>query len=79
VRRCAKLVIALVKEGIDDVLFLLHTLLALLESVAFALDVYDSGVVEYSVEDSGGNGDVGKDLVPLGESFVGGKTVETFS
>ena len=26
-----------------------------------------------TVEDSGCNGDVGKDLVPLGEGFVGGK------
>ena len=25
------------------------------------------------VEDSGGDGDIGKDLVPLGECFVGGK------
>ena len=26
-----------------------------------------------TVEDSGGDGDIGKDLVPLGECFVGGK------
>ena len=72
-KRCAKSGIALFKEGVDDVLFLLHILLALLQAVALALDVDNSGVVQYSVEDSRGNGDVGKDLVPLGESLVRGE------
>lgn len=43
------------------------------EAVGLALDVDNGTVVKDAVEDSEGDGDVGKDLVPLGEGFVGGK------
>ena len=33
----------------------------------------DSAVMQDAVQDGGGDGDVGKDLVPLGEGLVGGK------
>ena len=64
---------SLFEEGVVSLNFLLHILLALLEPEALALDVDDSGVMEYSVKDSGGNGNIGEDLVLLGESLVGGK------
>ena len=54
-------------------LLLFHEFLPFLQAVALALDVYDSAVVENAVEDRGGDGDVGKDLVPLRKSFVAGK------
>jgi hypothetical protein len=57
------------------VLFLLHIFLTFFESVALALDIDDGAVVQDAVEDRGGDGDgdVGKDFVPLREGLVGGK------
>jgi len=63
----------LLKKSIDDVLLLLHVFLALLEAVAFAFDVDDGAVMKHTVEDRGSDGDVCKDLVPLGKGLVGGK------
>ena len=54
-------------------LFLAHKFLALLQAVRLALDVDHGTMVQNPVQDSGGNGNVGKDLVPLGEGLVGGK------
>ena len=54
-------------------LLLFHEFFPFLQAVALALDVNDSAVVENAVEDRGGNGDVGEDLVPLREGLVGGK------
>ena len=42
------------KKGIDDVLFLLHKLLAHFEAVALTLDVDDGAMVQDTVEDGGG-------------------------
>ena len=61
---------ALSKQGVDELLFLLHKLLAFLEAVALAFDVDDGAVIEHPVEDSGGDGDVGENLIPLGKSLV---------
>jgi len=63
----------LLKKGIDDLLLLAHKFLALFEPVGFALAVNDGTVGQDAVENGGGDGDVGKNLVPLGEGFVGGK------
>ena len=63
----------LLEEGVDNVLLLLHVFLAFFQPVAFAFDVDDGAVVQDAVEDRGGDGDVGKDLVPLRKSFVAGK------
>ena len=35
-------------------------------------------MMQGAVQDGGGNGDVGKDLVPLREGFVGGKDGRRF-
>ena len=61
---------ALSKQGVDDLLFLLHKLLALLEAVALALDVDDSAVMEHPVKNSGGDGDIGENLIPLGNGLA---------
>ena len=63
----------LLEEGIDNVLFLLHVFLSFFESVALAFNIDDSAVMQDTVEDSSGNGDIGEDLVPLGKGFVGSK------
>ncbi len=64
---------SLLEKGIDDVLLLLHVLFALFQPVALTLDVDDGAMMEHTVEDSGGDGDVGKDFVPLRKSFVRGE------
>lgn len=78
VRRCRKnaggvLLSDLLEEGIDDLLLLFHELLALLEPVRLALDVNHATVVQDPVKNGGSDGDIGKDLIPLGEGLVGGK------
>lgn len=72
-KRCKKSGIALVKKSVDNLLLLAHEFLALLQTIGFALNIDDRTVMQDTVEDSGGDGDIGKDLVPLGESFVGGE------
>ncbi len=59
-------------------LFLTHKFLAFFQTVRLALDVNDSAVMQDAVQDGGGDGDVGKDLVPLGE-LLEVKTVDVFS
>ena len=54
-------------------LLLAHKFLAFFQAVRLALDVDNGAVMQDTVQDGGGDGDVGKDLVPLGESLVGGK------
>ena len=63
----------LLEEGVDDVLLLLHIFFAFFQAVAFAFDVDDGAVVQDAVQDRGGDGDVGEDLVPLRKGLVGGK------
>ena len=64
---------SLLKKSVHDLLFLAHKFLALLQAVRLALDVDDGAVMQDTVQDGGGDGDVGKNLVPLGEGLVGGK------
>ena len=66
-----KLGVTLLKKSVDNLLFLTHKFLTLLEAIRFALDVNDGAVMQNPVQDSGGNGDVGKDFVPLGEGLIG--------
>ena len=68
-----KLSVSLLKKSVHDLLFLTHKFLAFFQAVRLTLDVDNSAVMQDTVQDGGGDGDVGKDLVPLGESLVGGK------
>ena len=52
-------------------LLLAHKFLAFFESVRLALDVDDGAVMQDTIQDGGGNGNVSKDLVPLGEGLIG--------
>ena len=61
------------KKSVYDLLLLAHKFLSFLETVRLALDVDHSAVMQDTLQDSEGNGDVGKDLVPLGEGLVGGE------
>lgn len=53
----------------NNLLLLPHEFFALFEAIGLALDV-DNGAM---VENRRGNGDVCKDLVPMGEGLVGGE------
>lgn len=66
-----KLGLSLLKEGIDNVLFLLHIFFTFFQSVALALDIDDGTVMQNTVEDRRGDGDIGKNLVPLRKGLVG--------
>ena len=72
-REVKKSGIALIKKGIGNQLFLAHKFLAFFQAVGVAFNVNNGTVVKDTVEYSGCDGNVGKDLVPLGKGFVGGK------
>ena len=63
---------ALLKKSVHDLLLLAHKFLAFFQTVRLALDVDNGAVMQDAVQDGGGDGDIGKDLVPLREGFVGG-------
>ena len=63
----------MLKKSVHDLLFLAHKFLALLQAVRIALDVNYGAVMQDAIQNGGGDGDVGKDLVALGEGLVGGK------
>ena len=63
----------MLKKSVHDLLFLAHKFLAFLQAVRLTLDIDNGAVMQDTVQDGRGDGDVGKDLVPLGESLVGGK------
>ena len=65
--------VSLLKKCVYNLLLLAHKFLALLQAVRLTLDVDNGAVMQDTIQDGGGDGDVGKDLVPLGESLVGGK------
>ena len=54
-------------------LFLVHKSFTFFEPIGFALDVDHGAVVQDAIQDGGGNGNVGKNLVPLGGNLVRGK------
>ena len=68
-----KLGVSLLKKSVHDLLLLAHKFLAFLEAVRLAFDVDHSTVMQDTIQDGGGDGDVGKDLVPLGEGLIGGE------
>ena len=47
-------------------------------AVTIEVDVDNGAVIQYAIQDSGGDGNVGKDLVPLGEGLVEGKDAGRF-
>ena len=59
-------------------LFLAHEFLAFFQPVRLALDIDNGAVMQDTVQDGRGDGDVGKDLVPLGEGLVGSKDGRRF-
>lgn len=73
-----KLSLCLLKKCIHTLLFLPHKLLALLDSIGVAFDMNHSAMVQHPVENGRSDGDVDKDLVPLGEGLVV-KTADAFS
>lgn len=64
---------SLLKKSVHDLLLLAHKFLAFFQSIRFALDVDYSAMMQNPVQDGGGDGDIGKYLVPLGEGLVRGK------
>ena len=68
----------MLKKGVDDLMLLTHKFLALFKPVGLTLDVNDSAVMQDTIQNGGGNGDVGEDLVPLGKSLVGGEDGRCF-
>ena len=54
-------------------LFLAHKFLAFFQAVGLTLDVNHDTMVQNAVQDGGGNGDIGKKLVSLGEGLARGK------
>ena len=43
------------------------------QAIRLTLGVDNGAVMQYPIQDGGGDSDIGKDLIPLGESLVGGK------
>ncbi len=66
----------MLKKSVHDLLFLTHKFFAFFQPVRLALDVDNGAVMQDTIQNSGGDGDVGKDLIPLGEGLVGGITFE---
>ena len=60
----------MLKKGINNLLFLTHKFFAFFQAVGLALDVNHRTVMQDTVQDCGGDGDVGEDLVPLGKGLV---------
>ncbi len=54
-----------------NLLFLTHKFLALFQAVRLTLDIDNGTVMQNAVQNSGGDGNVGKDLIPLREGLVG--------
>ena len=65
--------VSLFKKCIDDLLFLMHKFLAFFQPVRLTLDVDHGAMMQDAVQNGGSNGDIGKNLIPLGKSFVRGK------
>ena len=54
-------------------LFLDHKFKSFLQAVGLTLNANVGAVIQDAIQDGRNNGDVGKDLIPLGEGLVGGK------
>jgi len=51
-------------------LFLFHEFLAFLKAIGIAVDVNDGAVIQNTIKDRRGDGNVKKGRVPLGERLV---------
>ncbi len=60
----------LLEQRVDDMLFLFHVLLVLFKPVTVAFNVDDSAVMQYPVEDGGGDRNLREDFIPLGEGLI---------
>ena len=69
-RGVTKLSVSLLKKSVHDLLFLAHKFLALFQAVRLTLDIDNGTVMQNAVQNSGGDGNVGKDLIPLREGLV---------
>jgi hypothetical protein len=65
-----KLLLFLLEQRVDDMLFLFHVLLVLFKPVTVAFNVDDSAVMQYPVEDGGGDRNLREDFIPLGEGLI---------
>jgi hypothetical protein len=74
VGRVTESVTSLLEKSVHDLLFLAHKFFMFFQAVRLTLDVDNGAVMQYLIQDGGGNGNVGKDLVPLGEGLVSGKS-----
>ena len=63
----------MLEKSVNDLLFLAHKFLAFFKPVGLTLDVNDGAVMQDTIQDGGGDGDVGKNLVPLGERLIRGE------
>ena len=69
----AESVTSLREKSVHDFLFLARKLLAFIQAVGLAFDVDYGAMMQDAIQNGGSNSDIGKDLVPLREGFVGGK------
>ena len=64
---------ALLKKRINDLLFVAHKFLALFQTIRLTPDVEHGAVMQNTIQDGGGDGNVGKDFIPLRKGLVGDK------
>ena len=62
--------VSLLKKRVHNLLFLAHKFLAFFQAVGLTFDFDDGAVMQDAVQDGGGNGNVGKDFIPLREGLV---------
>ena len=63
----------MLKKRVNNLLFLVHEFFLFLQTTRLAFDIDNGAVMQDAVQNGGGDGDVGKDLIPLEEGLVGGK------
>jgi hypothetical protein len=64
------LLLFLLEQRVDDMLFLFHILLALFKPVAVSFDVDGGAVVQYPVKDGRRDRNLREDFIPLGKGLV---------
>ena len=61
------------KKRVHDLLFLAHKFHAFFQTVSSVLDIDDGAAMQNTVQDGGGDGNVGKDLAPQRKGLLGSK------